>query len=90
MNVHALSLELMQLEIHRQALNGYVGTYSMGVSCDAGREDAAFLLLQVPQGTTASFPATVNVKGEQVPLRVQRNLGTPVAQNDSNACAEAC
>jgi hypothetical protein len=76
MKADMLTNRIDRAEIHRAALSGYSGPYSLGVGMRPGTTDAV-LLLMVPADSTTIFPSEIEVDGERVPLLVDRSFKVP-------------
>ena len=71
-----------QPDVHRAALSGYSGPYSLGVGNEPGHPEAV-LVLMVPSGVQNAFPSEVDIDGEKVPLVVRQDfkIPTPLVRN---------
>jgi len=78
-----LANRIGQPDIHRAALSGYSGAYSLGVGNEPGHPGPV-LRLSVPFGAQAPFPDWVDVDGEKVRLVVRRDFKVPTPLRGSN------
>jgi len=77
MRIEALQNFLEQPIVHRTALAGYEGAYSLGIGQEPGSSELV-LILHVAGAPTANFPKTLRLGSEDVPLIVHPDFTAPV------------
>jgi hypothetical protein len=79
MNHESLAEAIQRPELHRNLLGSYKGAYALGVTKSPHDKKSPALLLRV-EGEAETFPTTVAVDGEQVPVVVVGGFRSPKAQ----------